>query len=331
MKPPSSLPARPDGFVLAMIAAVALAAVSPRIGASGGPLHLEHWTVIGVSLVFLLSGAGLSIESLRAGVRNWRLHLLVQSSTYLLFPLLGVSVALIAGRLFPHDLLTGFFYLCALSSTISTSIAMTSLARGNIAAAIFNATLSSLLGIVLTPLLMSLWLHTYGQGAAFGEQFLKIAQQLLLPFLAGQLLRPWIGTWLLRHKNVTSKVDRGTILLIVYNAFCDSTAAGLWTNYGWATLAQTLLLAGGLLTTVLVLTTVAARGLGFTIEDEIAGVFCGSKKSLATGVPMAKLLFGTATPLGLIVLPIMVYHQLQLFVCSYLAQRYAAHSTSPAC
>jgi sodium/bile acid cotransporter 7 len=317
---------RDQGFVLAMIAAVCLAALAPRIGTSGGPLHLERWTVVGVSLVFLLSGAGLSTENLKAGVRNWRLHLFVQSSTYVLFPLLGILVTLAAGAALPRDLLIGVFYLCALSSTVSTSIAMTSMARGNIAGAIFNATLSSLLGMVLTPVLMTLWLHTRGQGMPLGEQFLKISQQLLLPFVVGQILRPWIGTWLLRHKTITGKVDRAAILLIVYNAFCDSTAAGLWSDYGWRTLAQTLLLTAGLLSIVLVITTVAARRFGFSTEDEITGVFCGSKKSLATGVPMAKLLFGTATPLGLIVLPIMFYHQLQLFVCSYLAQRYAARS-----
>jgi sodium/bile acid cotransporter 7 len=313
-----------QGFVLAMIATVCLAALAPRIGTSGGPLHLERWTVVGVSLVFLLSGAGLSTESLKAGMRNWRLHLFVQSSTYVVFPLLGVFITIAAGSALPHDLLVGVFYLCALSSTVSTSIAMTSMARGNIAGAIFNATLSSLLGMLVTPVLMNLWLHTRGQGMPIDEQFLKIAQQLLLPFILGQMLRPWIGTWLLRHKNITGKVDRAAILLIVYNAFCDSTAAGLWSDYGWRTLAQTLLLTAGLLSAVLVITTFATRRFGFSTEDEIAGVFCGSKKSLATGIPMAKLLFGTATPLGLVVLPLMFYHQLQLFVCSYLAQRYAA-------
>jgi sodium/bile acid cotransporter 7 len=319
---------KPDGFVLAMLAAVALAALHPAIGASGGALHLDRATTWGVALVFFLSGAGLSRHNLRAGAANWRLHLVVQASTYALFPLIGVIVALATSSLFPRDLLTGFFYLCALASTISTSIAMTTLARGNIAGAIFNATLSSLLGMVITPLLMNLWLHTSSQHLPLGEQLLKIGEALFLPFLAGQFARPWFGRWIARHKPVTGKVDRGVILLIVYNSFCDSTRAGLWTDYGWVTLAQTFVLTAGLLLLVLSITTFTARRLSFSTEDEIAAVFCGSKKSLATGVPMAKLLFGAATPLGLIVLPLMFYHQLQLFVCTFIARRYGAREGS---
>jgi sodium/bile acid cotransporter 7 len=287
-------------------------------------LRLDRVTAGGVALVFFLSGARLSRNSLRAGAANWRLHVLVQASTYALFPAIGVIVACATSRFIPQDLLTGFFYLCALSSTISTSIAMTTLARGNIAGAIFNATLSSLLGMAITPLLMNLWLHSSGQHLPLGPQLLKIGEQLLLPFLAGQLARPWIGHWIARHPHLSGKTDRGAILLIVYNAFCDSTRAGMWTDYGWVTLAQTLVLTAALLALVLSITRCAAQRLGFAKEDEIAAAFCGSKKSLATGVPMAKLLFGAATPLGLIVLPVMVYHQLQLLVCIVLARRYAA-------
>jgi sodium/bile acid cotransporter 7 len=204
---------------------------------------------------------------------------------------------------------------------------MTTLARGNVAGAVFNATVSSLLGMLITPLLVSVWLHTSGQGLSLQRQLLDVAEQLLLPFIAGQLLRPLLAGWVTRNKNVTGKVDRAVILLIVYNSFCDSTKAGLWSNYGILTLLQTLLLAGGLLAIVLTATTFISQRFGFSIEDEITAVFCGSKKSLATGVPMAKLLFGGsaagASALGLIVLPIMFYHQLQLLVCSVIARRYA--------
>lgn len=321
---------RIDGFMLGMLGAVVLGALYPAIGASGGVLHLQTVTTVGVSLVFLLSGAGLSTERLRAGAANWRLHLLVQLSTYGLFPLIGLALTRLAAPWLPAELLSGFFFLCVLPSTISTSIAMTSLARGNVAGAIFNATLSALLGMVLTPLLMGLWQHAAGQSAAAGapsllDQFLSIAEQLLLPFAAGQFLRRWIGKWIERNKAITSKVDRGTILLIVYNSFCDAAQAGLWRDYGVLTLLQVLLITGTLLALVLTLTRLAARRAGFNVEDEIAAVFCGSKKSLATGVPMAKLMFagsGGAT-LGLIVLPIMFYHQLQLIVCSTMARRYA--------
>jgi sodium/bile acid cotransporter 7 len=314
---------RPDGFVVAMTLTVILAALYPLPGTSSGPLHMNTLTAIGIALVFLLNGAGLSPKSLRAGAANWRLHLLVQFSTYGLFPLLGILIAALLHAVLTPELLTGVFFLCALSSTISTSIALTSLARGNVAGAVFNASLSSLLGMVITPVLVGLWQHTQGQGAPLGEEFLKIAEQLLLPFVLGQALRPWIGGWLHRNKAVTGKVDRGVILLIVYNSFCDSTAGGLWSRYGWLTLVEAAALAFALLGTALTLTTLAARRLGFNTEDEVAAVFCGSKKSLATGIPMARLLFGSGAALGLIVLPLMFYHQLQLFVGTYLAQRYA--------
>jgi sodium/bile acid cotransporter 7 len=306
-----------------MLLAVVLAAIWPAVGASAGVLHLDDITTWGVALVFLLAGASLSRRNLRDGAANWRLHLMVQATTYLLFPAVGAAIALLVHGWLPDDLLLGFFYLCALSSTISTSIAMTTLARGNVAGAIFNASLSSLLGMVLTPLLLSLWLHTGSQQTPLGPQLIKIGRELFLPFALGQLIQPWIAPWISRHKNITSKVDRGVILLIVYNSFCDSTRSGLWTHYGWVTLLQTFLLSSVLLACALYFTTTVARKLGFTPEDEIAAVFCGSKKSLATGVPMAKLLFPAGNSLGLIVLPLMFYHQLQLLVCTVMARRYS--------
>jgi sodium/bile acid cotransporter 7 len=315
--------AMPDGFVIAMLAAVIVAALAPSIGASGGPLHLGTVTAIGIALVFFLNGAALSPQNLKAGAANWRLHLTIQLSTFVLFPMIGLAVAFTTKAWFARDLLTGLIYLCALSSTISTSIAMTALARGNVAGAIFNATLSSLLGMLITPLVMSVWLKTSGESMPLADQFLKILRQLFLPFVTGQLLRPWVGGWITRHKPVTGKLDRFVILLIVYNSFCDSTLAGLWTDHGWVVLVETFVLTSGLLAIVLSATTGIARRLGFSIEDEIAAVFCGSKKSLATGIPMAKLLFGAGSSLGLIVLPLMFYHQLQLVVCTVLAQRYA--------
>jgi sodium/bile acid cotransporter 7 len=312
-----------DGFVLSMLTAVAIASLFPVLGTSGGPLHLDSVTTLGISLVFFFSGAGLSFANLKAGVTNWRLHLLVQLSTFALFPLIGLVFVLAGANFFPKDLLSGFFYLCALPSTISTSIAMTQLARGNVAGAIFNATLSSLLGMVVTPLLVNLYMHTGGDGGSLLDQFAKVAEQLFLPLVLGQIARRWIGGWIAKNKKLVTLSDRTVIVLIVFNAFSDSAAAGIWSNYGWGTLAQTFVLTAGLLGVALTVTTWVARRAGFNTEDEIAGVFCGSKKSLAVGVPMAKLLLGNV-PLGMIVLPLMFYHQLQLFVCTLLAKRYAS-------
>lgn len=312
-----------DGFLASMLGAIVLALLAPRLGASGGLLHLDRVTAIGVALVFLLSGAGLSTERLKAGAANWRLHLFVQLFTFGLFPLVGLLVTFALGRVLPHELVLGYFYLCALPSTVSSSIAMTALARGNVAGAVFNATLSSLIGMVLTPLYVSLFLSAASHGAPLAEQFLKIGEQLLLPFVTGQFLRRWIGEWIAEHKPATGKVDRAVIVLIVFNSFCDATAAGVWTRYGAAPLLVTALLTGGLLAFVLTLTHFAATRLRFVVEDEIAAVFCGSKKSLAAGAPMAALIFGSGGALGLIMLPVMVYHQLQLIVCSVIARRYA--------
>jgi sodium/bile acid cotransporter 7 len=278
---------------------------------------------VGIFAVFLLHGLGLSTSALRAGLARWRVHVLVQAFTFGVFPLIGLALRAVAGGWLPPFLLLGFLYLCALPSTISSSVAMTSAARGNVPAAIFNATLSSLLGIVATPLLMDLLAGTGAQTLPLAEAMLNVAKLLLLPFAVGQLLRPALGAWFARYRRYTNVLDRVVVLLLVYVSFCESVRSGLWEEYGVETLAITLAGAAVLLAIVLALTRRAAVWLGLEVEDEIAAVFCGSKKTLASGVPMAKLIFGAHPGLGLIVLPIMFYHQLQLFVCSLLAARYA--------
>lgn len=306
-----------------MIAAVVLASVFPEFGAHGGAMRSEITVDFGVALVFFLHGIGLPLESLRRGVLAWRVHLVVQSLTYIAFPLLWLLFNALFNTAMPRDLMLGFCYLAALPSTISSSVAMTALARGDVPIAIFNATLSSLLGIVLTPLLIGLLAGTAAHGMSLGETILNIAKLLLLPIVVGQLLRPLVGHWFARIKHITSYVDRIVILLIVYAAFCNSVLSGLWQQHGVGLIAATLAGVTFFLLIVLVLSTVLARRLHFKREDEIAIVFCGSKKTLASGVPMATLIFGAHPALGMIVLPIMLYHQLQLFVCSWLAHRYA--------
>jgi sodium/bile acid cotransporter 7 len=311
-----------DWFLLGMPGAVVLASLLPELGRSGGPLHLETITQAGIFAVFFLHGVGLSTEKLRVGVSSWRVHAVVQTFTFVVFPLLFLALRAALGHLVPPHLLLGFLYLCALPSTISSSVAMTGLARGNVAAAIFNATLSSLLGTVLTPLLVSAAIGASGE-LSLRDAMTKIAAILVLPFVLGQLLRPAIGAWLGRYRRYTSVFDRVVILTMVYASFCDSVHAGLWTRYGAGILATTAAGAALILGIVLFLTRRTTRLLGFAVEDEAAAVFCGSKKALASGVPMAKLLFGAHPGIGLIVLPIMFYHQLQLIVCSVLAERYA--------
>lgn len=315
-----------DGFVLIMLAAIALALAAPDIGAGDGPLHLGLVTSLGVALVFFLHGAALSRDKLVAGARHWRLHAFVQSFTYLVFPAVGAVLLIALHDRLPADLLLGVFFLCALPSTVSSSVAMTSMARGNVPGAIFNATISGLIGMAVTPLLMGLVISASGASMPLGKALLGVALQLLLPFALGQLARPLIGAWLARHKAITSKIDRGVIVLIVYSSFCDATAAGLWHQYSWQTIGSVMALSAVMLFAILCATTFVARRFGFSVEDEITAVFCGSKKSLANGIPMAKILFAGHPALGLIVLPLMVYHQLQLIVCSVLASRYASRA-----
>ena len=313
-----------DWFLFGMISAVILATLFPDFGRRGGTMRADVASNVGIFLVFLFHGIGLSTESMKKGLANWRLHLMVQTMTYVAFPVLWLGINALFGRFVPEYLMLGFLYLCALPSTISSSVAMTAIGKGNVPGAIFNATLSSLLGIFLTPLIISLALQTSGgQGLSLVDAMINIAVLLLLPFVLGQALRPVIGKWFSRYKKYINNFDKGVILMLVYASFCDSVKGGLWTNYGLGTIALTMFGAAVILFIVLGVSTFTARRLGFSKEDEVAAVFCGSKKTLASGVPMAKLLFGAHPGLGVIVLPIMFYHQIQLFTCSILAERYA--------
>ena len=317
-----------DWFLVGIAAAMALAGAAPGPGAEGGWLHPELLTKAGVALIFLLHGLGLPFGALRAGAARWRLHLVVQAATYVAFPLLSLALVALAGAAIPPDLRLGFYYLGALPSTVSSSVAMTAAARGNVPAAIFNATLSSLLGVVLTPLLIG-WMMAEGGGAGgaaplpLGKVVLDLVEWLVLPLVVGQALRPWLGGWAARHKRATGRVDRGTILLLVYTSFCDSVQKGVWTAQGPGAVVATLAGSALILAIMLVGTAAVGRWLGFPAEDRIAAAFCGSKKTLASGVPMAHLIFGASPALGVILLPIMVYHPIQLVACGMLATRWA--------
>src|SRR5574343_1039074 len=318
-----------DWFLFGMVMAVVVASLWPDLGRSQGVLHLGTVTDLGVLGLFFLHGMGLSTDSLKDGASRWRLHLVVQVCTYVWFPIWWGLCVLVLGHWVPHDLQMGFFFLAVLPSTVSSSVAMTALARGRVAAAVLNATLSTLLGVFLTPLLVSLVMSGQGQSMDISQTMLKVAQMLLLPFVIGHLLRPWLGAFFARIKRYTTIFDRGVIVLMVWAAFSDSVADGLWTKHGPVLLAQALLGAAIFLFPMLWFSRKASRAMGFELPDEIVAVFCGSKKTLASGMPMAKLLFGGNAAMGVLILPIMLYHQLQLFVCAVMARRYAAREARP--
>jgi sodium/bile acid cotransporter 7 len=314
---------RPDWFLIGMGVAVAMAWLLPDPGAKGGSLHPELVNKLGVSLIFFMHGLTLSFAAMSAGARNWRLHVLVQLSTFLLFPLLGLLILLSVGSSISPDLRTGIFFLCALPSTVSSSVALTVTARGNMSGAVFNATLSSLLGIVVTPLWLGLVLGSAGHPLPIGAVVLDLLIWLVLPLVIGQAMRPLLGALANRHRPKISVLDRLTILVLVYTSFCDSVKDGVW-HAGAAPLLISTLCSIVLLGLVMTLMTVLSRALGFELPDRIAALFCGSKKTLASGVPMARLIFGASPGLGLILLPIMIYHPIQLVVGGWLAARFAA-------
>lgn len=312
-----------DGFLISMAVAIVLALLWPALGTSDGPLHLGLVTEIGIAFVFFLHGAALSPQALKAGAAHWRLHLLVQSTTFVLFPIVGFLLWFTTKGVMADGLRLGFFYLCALSSTISSSVAMTGVARGNVAVAVFNASLSGLIGMVVTPFLVGLVSATGAGGPSVGEAILDIVKTLLLPFALGQLSRSLTGAWIGRNKKLTSTLDRGVIVLIVYNSFCESTLSGLWSRFSVGTFALVAALSLLLLLLALAYTRAMSRWMGLPQGDEAAAVFCGSKKSLANGAPIAKILFAGNPAIGMIMLPLLLYHQIQLVVCASLARRYA--------
>lgn len=313
---------RVDGFLLAILVAILLAALWPEFGAGGGPWRLERVATWAVSAVFFLHGAQLATESLARGARNWRLHLLVQLTTFVAFPLVGFLLCAALAPVLAAPLALGLYYLTALCSTISSSVTLVALAGGAVPAAVFNATLSSVMGVFLTPLLVGLVADTAGIRIPLGDAVAGVVVKVLVPLLAGQLARPLFGELLARHRRTTAYADRAVIVLIVYLAFADSIAAGVWGSISWLELAGVLAIAAALLGLATVAVLSVSRRLGFAREAEIVALFCGTQKSLVSGMPIAKLLFAGNPSLGLIVLPMLVYHQLQLIVGALLARRY---------
>jgi sodium/bile acid cotransporter 7 len=309
-----------DPFLLALAATVALAAVLPAHGDGADVASMAAKSAI--ALLFFLYGARLSPQQAWHGVRQWRLHLLVLATTFVLFPLLGLAARALVPSVLTIDLYHGVLFLCLVPSTVQSSIAFTSIARGHVSAAIVSASLSNILGIVLTPLLVVLLMDTSGAIRVDGGSIRDIVVQLLLPFGAGQLARPWIAGLIARYAAVLKVVDRGSILLVVYTAFSMGVVQGIWGSVDVWRLVLVSLVAAMLLAVVLAVTTMIGRLARLDRGDAIVLLFCGSKKSLASGLPMALVFFPAAT-VGLTMLPLMIFHQIQLVVCAVIASRLA--------
>lgn len=310
----------PDNFTLALLGSVALASLLPVSGE--GARLFDGATHLAIAVLFFLHGAKLSREAILAGLGHWRLHLCIFACTFALFPLLGLALKPLLVPLIGDGLYLGMLYLCALPATVQSAIAFTSLARGNIPAAICSAAASSLLGVFLTPLLVTLLLGVDSQGGSALDAIGQISVQLLLPFIAGQIARRWIGDWVARNKSWLRNVDQSSILLVVYGAFSHAVVSGLWDELPWTRLLALILACCLLLALVMGLVSGLGRLCGFVPEDRITLLFGASKKSLATGVPMAQVLFASGS-IGLMILPLMLFHQIQLMVCAVLAQRFS--------
>jgi solute carrier family 10 (sodium/bile acid cotransporter), member 7 len=316
-----------NGFIIALLCAVGLAFLFPSAGAKGGWLHPDLINNVGVALILFVQGLAMAVERMKAGAGNWRLHLIVQGFTFLVFPVVGWTFHE-GTRVFwpgePGALRDGFLYLCVLPSTVSTSVVLTSVARGNTPGAIFNAGLSNILGVMFTPLLVRFLMQAGGQVASFGPLLLKITLLTLVPFIAGMACRMLLRQWADQNRRLLNLLSNGVILFIVYTAFCDSVEGRVWEKYGIGLTLQVLGSVVILFTTISLLVLGVSSVVQLSREDFIAALFCSVKKTLAMGVPLAQLIFGAHANLGLILLPIMFYHPFQLFVCGLLANRFAS-------
>ena len=311
----------PDTFTMLLVLTVATASFLPVHGASAHYFGIA--TNFAIGLLFFLHGARLSRDVVIAGLLHWRLHLVILLTTFGIFPLLVLAIGqVVPNSILPVSLYTGMLFLSVLPSTVQSSIAFTSIAGGNVPAAICSASASNIFGMFLTPLLVGLLFSVGGQGGFSWDVLWQIMLQLLAPFIAGQLLQPWIGDWIRSKKKILMPVDRGSILMVVYSAFSEAVVEGLWHTFSVLDIATVIVANMLLLTTVLCITMFGSRALGFSRADEITITFCGSKKSLASGVPMANVIFA-GQGIGAIVLPLMLFHQIQLMTCAFLAQKYA--------
>lgn len=317
-----------DGFLLALTAVILLSVVFPL--PPGGILYdgFNALTSISLAALFFIHGAKLSRQAIVQGAINWRLHLLVLLSTFVVFPLIGFLFKPVFSPLFKggNELFYfGILYLCFLPSTVQSSIAFTSIAKGNVPAAVCSASLSNFLGIFITPFLVNLFLAgTSGVNAEIDlKTITEIVLQILLPFVAGHIARRWIAGWIDRQKTLANIVDNGTILLVVYMAFSDSMQHHYFENISLTILFWIVVIDVLILAVLLLFTYYSSKYLKFSEEDRIAILFCGSKKTLASGLPMARVIFtGIGTSTASLVLPLIIFHQIQLVVCSFIARHY---------
>lgn len=315
---------KPDPLIVLIILAVILAVIAPARGDFAETFG--QLTNVAIAFLFFLYGARLSTQEALNGLKHWRLHLTILAFTFVVYPLIGIALRPLTAFI-SHDMYLGILFLTLVPSTVQSSVAFTSIAKGNVAGAIVSASTSNLVGVFITPSLVMLLMGTGGGVHIDTSVFREIALLLLAPFILGQLTRRWVGKF--AQSKATKVVDRGSIAMVVYSAFSKGVVDGIWSSISIWELAFLVAFAAIFVAFMLWLTKKVSEKLGFKRADTVAIEFCGSKKSLATGLPMASVIFASGgTSLGPLILPLMIYHQVQLMMCSWLASRYAQRATT---
>ncbi|MEK0087539.1 bile acid:sodium symporter family protein [Corynebacterium sp. KPL4072] len=315
---------KPDPLIVLIILAVILAVIAPARGDFAETFG--QLTNVAIAFLFFLYGARLSTQEALNGLKHWRLHLTILAFTFVVYPLIGIALRPLTAFI-SHDMYLGILFLTLVPSTVQSSVAFTSIAKGNVAGAIVSASTSNLVGVFITPALVMLLMGTGGGVHIDTSVFGEIALLLLAPFILGQLTRRWVGKF--AQSKATKVVDRGSIAMVVYSAFSKGVVDGIWSSISIWELAFLVAFAAIFVAFMLWLTKKVSEKLGFKRADAVAIEFCGSKKSLATGLPIASVIFASGgTSLGLLILPLMIYHQVQLMMCSWLASRYAQRATT---
>jgi sodium/bile acid cotransporter 7 len=315
-------------FLIGLFLSVLLAWIVPQGGATGGWLPTEWMTRIGVVGIFFFQGVTLVSEQALKGLVRWRLHLLIQVYIFLVTPLLAIAFSAIASRTLTSDIAIGFVFLGALPTTISSALVFTTLARGNVTLALFNTTLSNVVGVILTPLWISIFVRAQGEVLALGSVFLEIALLIVLPMVVGQVMRPRLHRWADANKELFSVLSRYIVLFIVYTSFCNSVVSGFWSELGLAVSLGSLILVTVYFGAVTLLVFIGIRGARLAPADASAVMFCASQKTLSAGVPIAKIVFASNPAVGLILLPVMLYHPVQLLVGGFMVEWYKKRSNT---
>lgn len=310
-----------DRFTLLLVAMVVLATFLPVSGQIAS--YFNILTTVAIAILFFLHGAKLSREAVMEGMLHWKMHALVFAFTFLIFPVLGLMAKPVLEPLLGQQLYWGFLFMCFLPSTVQSSIAFTSMAKGNVAGAVCSASFSNIIGMFITPILVSFFILGQSQHSFDPtKSIIQITLLLLVPFILGQILRPYIFPYMVKVPSIVKAFDQGSILMVVYGAFSSAVVAGLWQQVSGITLLYLIIACSVLLTIVMLLAFYVPKWFGFNRADQVTIFFCSSKKTLASGVPMAQILF-IGQPLGMIVLPIMIFHQIQLMVCGVIANRWS--------